>query len=65
VLAPQFITSHPDWLWLNRLQCIAVGRPSMADLVVRLDIYAIRAGQPLASSGLPRSDGSPLTGDIH
>ena len=65
VLAPQFITSHPDWLWLNRLQCLAVGRASMADLVVRLDIYAIRAGQPLASSGLPRVDARPLIGDIH
>jgi len=57
VLAPQFITSHPDWLWLNRLQCLAVGRATMADLTVRLDIYAIRTGQPLASSGLPRVNG--------
>ncbi|MGJ7506628.1 DUF3237 domain-containing protein [Variovorax sp. GT1P44] len=65
VLAPQFITSHPDWLWLNRLQCMAVGRATMADLTVRLDIYAIRAGQPLASSGLPRVSASPLIGDIH
>ena len=49
VLAPcRFInTSHPNWLWLNRLQCLAVGRAkSMADLIVRLDIYAIRTGQP-------------------
>jgi hypothetical protein len=22
VLAPQFVTSHPNWLWLNRLQCL-------------------------------------------
>lgn len=47
VLAPQFITSHPDWLWLNRLQCLAVGRVTMADLLVRFDLYAIRVGQPL------------------
>jgi len=53
VLAPQFVTSHPDWLWLNRLQCIAVGRVTMADLLVRFDLYAIRVGQPLPSSGLP------------
>ncbi|MDW6025079.1 DUF3237 domain-containing protein [Mesorhizobium sp. BAC0120] len=65
VLAPQFITSHPNWLWLNRLQCLAVGRATMADLIVRLDIYAIRAGQPLPSSGLPRMDGPALIGDIH
>jgi hypothetical protein len=65
VLAPQFITSHPSWLWLNRLQCLAVGRATMDDLVVRLDIYAIRTGQPLPSSGLPRVDAAPLIGDIH
>ena len=56
VLAPQFVTSHPNWLWLNRLQCLAVGRVTMADLLVRFDLYAIRAGQPLPSSGLPRVD---------
>ena len=55
VLAPQFVTSHPKWLWLNRLQCIAVGRVTMADLLVRFDLYAIRVGQPLPSSGLPRA----------
>ena len=65
VLAPQFITSHPKWLWLNRLQCLAVGRATMADLIVRLDIYAIRTGQPLPSSGLPRVEGPALIGDIH
>jgi hypothetical protein len=65
VLAPQFITSHPNWLWLNRLQCLAVGRAFMKDLIVHLDIYAIRTGQPLPSSGLPRVDGWPLIGDIH
>lgn len=65
VLAPRFITSHPNWLWLNRLQCLAVGRATMADLVVRLDIYAIRTGQPLPSSGLPLVDGATLIGDVH
>jgi Protein of unknown function (DUF3237) len=65
VLAPQFVTSHPNWLWLNRLQCLAVGRVTMADLIVRFDLYAIRAGQPLPSSGLPRLADRPLIGDIH
>lgn len=65
VLAPQFVTSHPDWLWLTRLQCLAVGRVTMADLLVRFDLYAIRAGQPLPSSGLPRAEGEHLIGDIH
>jgi Protein of unknown function (DUF3237) len=65
VLAPQFVTSHPNWLWLSRLQCLAVGRVTMADLIVRFDLYAIRAGQPLPSSGLPRVAGEPLIGDVH
>ena len=39
VLAPQFLTSHPNWLWLNRLQCLAVGRVTMADLLVRFDLF--------------------------
>jgi hypothetical protein len=65
VLAPQFVTSHPNWLWLTRLQCLAVGRVTMADLLVRFDLYAIRAGQPLPSSGLPRVAGEPLIGDVH
>jgi hypothetical protein len=65
VLAPQFVTSHSHWLWLNRLQCLAVGRVTMADLIVRFDLYAIRAGQPLPSSGLPQVPGASLIGDVH
>ena len=66
VLAPQFVTSHRDWLWLNRLQCLAVGRVTMAELLVRFDLYAIRAGQPLASSGLLRDDAAPPPiGELH
>ena len=60
-----FVTSHPNWLWLNRLQCLAVGRVTMADLLVRFDLYAIRVGQPLLSSGLPRVDDAALIGDVH
>ena len=65
VLSPQFLTSHPNWLWLNRLQCLAVGRVTMADLLVRFDLYAIRVGQPLLSSGLPRMPDAALIGDAH
>jgi hypothetical protein len=65
VLAPQFVTSDPKWLWLTRLQCLAVGRVTMADLIVRFDLYAIRVGQPLPSSQLPRVDGVELIGDVH
>jgi hypothetical protein len=63
VVAPQFITSHPKWLWVNRLQCIGVGGVTMADLLVRFDLYAIRPGQPLPSSGVPRLRGTALAED--
>jgi hypothetical protein len=63
VVAPQFITSHPKWLWVNRLQCIGVGGVTMADLLVRFDLYAIRPGQPLPSSGVPRLQGTALAED--
>jgi hypothetical protein len=65
VMTPTFTTAHPDWLWLNRLQCLAVGRAKMDDLTVYLDIYAIRTGQPLPGSGLPTVAMQPLTGDLH
>jgi hypothetical protein len=51
VVVPQFVTSHPSWLWLNRVQCIGVGRVMMADLSFRFDIYGIRAGEMLPLPG--------------
>ena len=59
VVVPRFVTSHPDWLWLSRLQCVGVGRVTMADLKVRFDLYAVHVGQPLPTSGLPRVPGAP------
>jgi Protein of unknown function (DUF3237) len=59
VVVPRFVTSHPDWLWLSRLQCVGIGRVTMADLKVRFDLYAVHVGQPLPSSGLPRVAGVP------
>lgn len=50
VMTPTFTTSHPSWLWLNRLQCLAVGRAKMDDLTVYLDIYAVNAGQLIGCS---------------
>lgn len=40
-LTPSYLTSHPDWLWLNRLQCVGFGRVTMATLVVEYDLYAM------------------------
>jgi hypothetical protein len=39
--APRYVTAHPDYAWLNRLQCIGIGQifPSKAE--VRCDVYAV------------------------
>ena len=41
-VAPRFRTAHPDYEWLNRVQCIGVGEIKMEPLEVRFDIYAMR-----------------------
>ena len=40
--APRLMTSHPDYLWLNRLQCVNVGEADVANSRVAYDLYAIR-----------------------
>jgi hypothetical protein len=37
---PRFHTSHPDYLWLNRLQCLNVGDVDLTTGLVRYDVYA-------------------------
>ena len=39
--APRFSTSHPNYLWLNRLQCIGVGEYEPAARRVSYDVYAV------------------------
>ena len=41
-IAPRFYTSHPDYLWLNRLQGIGNGLFERDQLRVTYDIYAVR-----------------------
>ena len=38
----RFATAHPDYCWLNRLQCIGIGQTFMERLEVAYDVYAIR-----------------------
>jgi hypothetical protein len=42
--APRYYTAHPQYQWLNRIQCVGVGQADMAKLEVSFDIYAIRSG---------------------
>ena len=41
-IVPRYYTSHPDYLWLNRLQCVGVGILDVAKSKVSYDIYAMR-----------------------
>ena len=40
--SPRVYTSHPNYLWLNRLQCIGVGQAFLSRLEVAYDVYAVR-----------------------
>ncbi|MEO6356850.1 MAG: DUF3237 domain-containing protein [Ferruginibacter sp.] len=41
-VVPRCQTAHPDYLWLNRLQCLGIGEVDMEKLYVSYDIYAVR-----------------------
>jgi len=40
--APRFHTSHPDYLWLNRIQCLNVGEADLENWIVGYDLYTFK-----------------------
>jgi len=38
---PRLFTSHPNYLWVNRLQCIGIGQVFMAELIAEYDMYGL------------------------
>ena len=42
-VAPRFLTSHSNYLWLNRLQCLNVGMADFATSSVSYDTYAVHS----------------------
>ncbi|MGK3963980.1 DUF3237 domain-containing protein [Sorangium sp. So ce118] len=40
--AVQCHTAHPDYLWLNRVHCLGIGRFDSQEMTVRYDVYAVR-----------------------
>ena len=40
--SPRFVTSHSEYLWLNRLFCIGIGEYRAAENVAEHDVYAVR-----------------------
>ena len=41
-IVPRYYTGHPEYQWLNRLQCAGVGVFDVAQSRVSYDIYAMR-----------------------
>ncbi len=41
-LVPRFLTAHPDYEWINRVQCVNVGEVDLTTFVVSYDTYALR-----------------------
>jgi hypothetical protein len=39
---PRFLTAHPEYLWLNRLQCVNIGQVDLGKMLVEYDVYALR-----------------------
>jgi len=44
VVTPTYATAEPALAWLNRVQCIGVGRVDMKQFRVRFDVYVVRVG---------------------
>jgi hypothetical protein len=40
---PRFLTAHPEYLWLNRLQCLNVGMADFAASTVTYDTYVVHS----------------------
>lgn len=41
-VAPRYHTAHPEYLWLNRLQCLGIGQVDHTAMTVSYDVYAVR-----------------------
>lgn len=41
-IVPRVQTAHPDFQWLNRLQCLGFGEVDTGSLQVSYDVYAVR-----------------------
>jgi hypothetical protein len=50
VLAPTYATADTKLAWLNRAQCIGIGRLNMKDLRADYDVYVIQVGKSKKSS---------------
>ena len=56
VVTPVYVTAAKQLEWLNRVQCIGVGRMDMSTLRLEFDVYAIRVDDRLNSRDANRSE---------
>jgi hypothetical protein len=42
VISPRLLTGHPKYVWLNRLQCLGVGRTNLDEARVDYQLYSVR-----------------------
>jgi hypothetical protein len=40
--SPRFHTTHPQYVWLNRLHCLGIGQAYLQRFEVAYDVYAVR-----------------------
>jgi hypothetical protein len=48
IVAPRLLTGHPKYRWLNRSQCLGVGRTRLDERTVEYDLFSV-APRPLSS----------------
>lgn len=41
-ITPRYHTAHPEYQWLNRVQCLGIGQTDMKNSQVHYNIYLIR-----------------------
>ena len=41
-LAPRYLTSNPNYAWMNRLQGFGIGEASLSDITLRFDVYSAK-----------------------
>jgi truncated hemoglobin YjbI len=59
VVTPIYATADAQFEWLNRAQCIGVGRMDMSILRFEFDVYVVRVGDR------PRSDANTKAGSLY
>ncbi|NOD64333.1 DUF3237 domain-containing protein [Ruegeria sp. HKCCD9179] len=41
-LAPRYLTSNPNYSWMNRVQGFGIGEASLSDITLRFDVYSAK-----------------------